>query len=90
MSLSLQYSVPASGNVRLTVTTNGVTSNLNNDAGVDMVGTPSSRQIVSWSAPITTTVVSTLAVDSYVLAGGGGSFTVYQGSRVGANYLGPR
>jgi hypothetical protein len=90
MSLSLQYTVSASGNVRLTATTNGVTSNLNNDAGIDMVGTPASRQIVSWMAPLTTTVVSTLAVDSYVLAGGSGNFTVYQGSRVGANYLGPR
>lgn len=91
MSLSLQYTATASGNVRMTATHDGgVTDNLANDPGLDLTGSPSGRVIVAWTAPLTTTSVAPLSVDTFVLASGAGSVRAYQGSRITAAYLGPR
>jgi hypothetical protein len=87
-STVVSFSNTAAGNIRYLATTNSVTTNMNNDSGMDL--TAGQRTTNTYTTTIQTTVVSTLTIESWVLGSGGGSFTGYAGSRASAFYLGPR
>lgn len=81
--IGLSATVAGAGNFRATVNS----TNLSGDIPFDL---STSRSVVGWAAPFQLTTVSTLTVSTDFLGTGGGTGSVYAGSRVTASYLGPR